>query len=197
MLIGISGKYHSGKDTVFNKIHCNMPEAERLAFGDFLKEEVAGVCGVSVDEINKNKGFFRTMLQWWGTEFRRQRFGENYWVNKVEAAIFGKWRAALNNCAPRPPFVVITDVRFPNEFEFVKKNKGIMLRVERPEKRWWRRAWKWLKSQDPRTRHTSETALDKHAFDYVIRNDGDMEALELKVMLFCDWLQKQSLKQPR
>ena len=65
------------------------------------------------------------------------------------------------------PNWIITDTRFPNEIEAIKKRGGITIRVNRdyvltggPE--------------DPKKQHESETALDKAEFDYEIDNNKDI-----------------------
>lgn len=69
------------------------------------------------------------------------------------------------------PNWLITDLRFPNEFDAVKLREGITLRINRPN---------LIKSD-----HISETALDNHEFDYVIENNSDIPHLieEVKKIL--------------
>jgi hypothetical protein len=63
---------------------------------------------------------------------------------------------------------IITDTRFPNEAEAIKKADGIIIRIERPG----------VKPINP---HPSETSLDKWDFDYVIVNDGSLADLTKKI----------------
>jgi hypothetical protein len=63
---------------------------------------------------------------------------------------------------------IITDTRFPNEAEAIKKADGIIIRVDRPG----------VKPINP---HPSETGLDDWKFDYVINNDGSLKDLTKKV----------------
>ena len=65
---------------------------------------------------------------------------------------------------------IITDVRFPNELEAIKKHNGITIRINRGLIE---RTGKMI--QEPE--HISETALDNAKFDYVIENDGTIEEL--------------------
>ena len=120
MIIGVSGKKRSGKDTVYRLIKKSAGIfAIRAAFGDQIKEEVAGVTGVNLDHIEENKEHFRPMLQWWGADFRRHYNGESYWLDKM----LEKMRSVADS-----EVLVITDVRYPNEAELVKKAGGIMIR---------------------------------------------------------------------
>lgn len=73
------------------------------------------------------------------------------------------------------PNWIITDVRFPNELEAIKKRNGIVIRVNRYD----------ITGQGKLNPHTSETALDDADFDYVLDNYGTVEDLidEVEEML--------------
>jgi hypothetical protein len=58
---------------------------------------------------------------------------------------------------------IITDLRFPNELEAIKKRNGLTIRINRPG----------LEENN----HISETALDNADFDYVIDNNTSLKAL--------------------
>ena len=88
------------------------------AFGDQIKEEVAGVTGVDLEHIEEHKERFRPMLQWWGADFRRHYKGESYWLDKMLARM---------ETITAKEVLVITDVRYPNEAELVKRAGGIMI----------------------------------------------------------------------
>ena len=70
----------------------------------------------------------RFILQFWGTEYRRKGApglyvgDDSYWLNRVKDAMEAK---------PGQSFV-ITDVRFLNEFNFVRQYGGQLMRVRRP-----------------------------------------------------------------
>ena len=96
------------------------------------------------------------MLQWWGTEFRREQCGANYWVREVH----GQLIQGIN---------LITDVRFPNEAEFVKDMGGYTVNVTRLNK-------DGSIYADPSrpADHASEIALDGYNWDFrIIVKDGD------------------------
>jgi hypothetical protein len=65
------------------------------------------------------------------------------------------------------PNWIITDLRFPNEYEAIKSREGITIRVVRPG----------INLLD----HPSETSLDNAEFDYTIVNDSTIEDLVIKV----------------
>ena len=174
MVIGISGKKRSGKDTVggmvidlFHNRRSPLP-ARRVAFADELKREVSEVTGVSLAEIEMDKDRWRPMLQWWGVEFRRYYNGEDYWIRRMR----------LNLCANADDedgsmFSVITDVRLKNEADYIRDHGGFLIRVNRET------------SNDDS--HSSETELDDYnRFHRVIENNGSLDDLREKVQEVMD-----------
>ena len=162
MLIGISGKKRSGKDTVgeimLEWLQGNLGTAARVAFADQLKEEVARATGVSLEQIESDKVRWRPILQWWGVEFRRHYFGQDYWLRKMVEKLL----------TMDEEFAVVTDVRFRDEADYIRASGGFVVRVERE-----------TGLQDG---HVSELNLDGYDdFDYVLNNHKDIDSLELKV----------------
>lgn len=165
-VIGVSGKKRSGKDTFFQMLekYSDRP-VYRLAFADTLKNEIYerilkpdGLERSMLDD-EATKEQFRTLLQWWGTEYRRRIFRDDYWLVKLSEQ--------LESYKEQDVIVVITDVRFPNEFEFIKSIGGLMVRVSRPG---------FSNSADS---HPSEIALDDEKnFDTFIDNNGTLEQFE-------------------
>lgn len=81
----------------------------------------------------------RLLMQHWGTEIRRQHYGDDYWI-----------RQAMAQCSDPNTLYVIDDVRYPNEAQAILDAGGLLYRVSR--------------SGAPRTsspHHLSEIALDK------------------------------------
>ena len=101
----------------------------------------------------------RALLQEYGTEVRRAD-DPRYWVKKVAG-----WGEDY-----RPQRLVVPDVRFRNEIEFVRALGGRYVRVDRPG----------VESVALDT-HASESELDGVEPDYVIRNDGTLKDLERRV----------------
>jgi hypothetical protein len=70
---------------------------------------------ISPDEkvrwINDNKSEVGPLLQWWGTEYRRNGTSEFYWIQKFVASALKAWQ---NN-----RHVVVDDARFENELDMV------------------------------------------------------------------------------
>lgn len=108
----------------------------------------------------------RDFLQILGTEGLRNGLHENTWVNALMADYTPAWTTNKGEHDPiqELPNWIITDTRFPNEAEAIKKVGGIIIRVERP-------------GVKPINNHPSEVGLDGYDFDYVITNDGTLEDL--------------------
>lgn len=104
----------------------------------------------------------RKFLQVFGTDVCRKTFNENIWVY----ALFNKY-VCLPNYPNTYPDWIITDCRFPNEAEEIKKRGGLIVRINRPE-------------VSALNAHISELALDDYEFDYVINNNGTEEDLIMK-----------------
>lgn len=101
----------------------------------------------------------RTLLQFYGTEFRRAQ-DPDYWVKKLFTQIY----------AERPAVALICDLRFPNEFARIKQVGGYTVKVVRTG----------FVSDVPE--HHSEKALDHVPdldWDYVISvPDGRLDLLK-------------------
>lgn len=121
------------------------------------------------NKINKNSTL-REVLQIVGTELLREGFNKNVHVASTMANIKDK-----DN-------VIITDMRFPNEMEAVKKRGGITIRVNRPCEICGGSGYHKMSCPVSKSgEHYSETALDKSEFDYVVDNDSDIQSLIEKV----------------
>lgn len=123
----------------------------------------------------------RSLLQKIGTDLFRNQLHSNTWVNATFAdykpigdiLLEGEVRRVREEDLIYPNWI-ITDMRFPNELEAVKKHNGITIRINRGLIE---RTGKMIHEPE----HISETALDNAEFDYVIENDGTIGDLIEKV----------------
>ncbi len=142
----------------------------------------------------------RLLMQLLGTEAGRNILHPNLWINilfskyKPKCSKFdskleqsGNYKCSIcENCDCLPNWI-ITDNRFLNEIQAVKKHKGITIRIERDLKlRHGYDTLEELKSKDPElykvVTHSGETELDDYQeFDYIIYNNGSLEELIEKV----------------
>lgn len=98
----------------------------------------------------KMEGKDRNVLQWWGTQFRRQYCDKDYWVNKLAERIEN-----------RKEHTVIADMRFINELDFCNRN-GVTVKVDRG-----------IIADTCKAHHQSETDLDTSNFDFYLDNKKD------------------------
>lgn len=90
-------------------------EALRITDGD-LKEEPSVYLGGRTG---------RKAMQTLGTEWGREQMGSTFWIDRFVQSARG--------VPPGTPGLVITDARFPNEFDLVRAVKGEIFRIDRPE----------------------------------------------------------------
>ena len=115
------------------------------------------------------KPTIRFLLQFIGTNLFRNQLHPDIWVNSLMA----EYKSKLSSNNPvddldwEPRFIypnfIITDTRFENELEAVKKREGITIRVNRPGL--------------TKSNHLSETSLDSATFDFIINNDKNIKHL--------------------
>ena len=151
MLIGFVGKTRSGKDTAGEHLVKNFGYT-RISFADELKRMAMKYFVLSHDECYNNKTeVSRRILQGLGV-CMREEIDTNYWVNY-----------ALKNI---PENVAITDVRFLNEADIIKKSGGILIKIERAD------------SPDIEygVDHQSEVELEQIKCDAIILNISTLES---------------------
>jgi hypothetical protein len=181
MLIGISGKLGSGKNTVadiIQKIMHKTYSLELKAYADKLKQITSLMTGVSLESCYTQEGKNIFLPEWQmtvgefqqkiGTEGMRNGVHPNAWIY----ALFANYNEKSN--------WIVTDVRFPNEAKAIKKRKGLLVRVEGDP----------AKIRENSTRnlsHPSETSLDSwKPWDYMIDNSGTLAQLKEQVEYFTE-----------
>lgn len=171
---GFSGKAGSGKNYVSEKLFLPLLTEKStlfMAFADHFKIEAIVKDKLDYDKVFGQKDEkTRVVLQKRGTEEGRDVFGPDIWINILE-----QWMKLYASRGIER--FIITDVRFPNEVEFIKKKGGKVIRIESPNRVRNRRYWEKIKDE-----HISEKALDDYKnFDYIIHNDYyDNPLLELR-----------------
>ena len=195
MIIGICGLIGAGKDTAADYL-VNWHEFRRDSFAATLKDAVSAVFDwdrellegrtkaarewrEQIDTWWANRLDMpdltpRWVLQYWGTDVFRNHFHKDIWIASLE----NKLRQTRDN-------VVISDCRFLNEVESIRRIGGRVIRI--------------VRGQDPEWFHLARTAPDKmpvkypgvHAseyswapteFDHIVENNGTIDELyrELK-----------------
>ena len=186
MIIGISGKAGSGKDTAAkmlevlyanpdisyedfaNKRYKNFADIQIVHFADSLKETAQVLFRIGEWETNTQEGK-KTTINWIGKTVRellqgigqglRDAIDPNLWVKILFANTEG-WSN-----------YIIADVRYPNEVYAIKKRNGVLIRIDR--------------KGAGAGNHSSETALDNYKeWDVHIENNSSIEDLFEAMKIF-------------
>ena len=190
MIIGVCGLIGAGKDTIADYL-VNVHGFRRDSFAASLKDAVAAIFGWDRDMIEGRtrssrewreqpdewwshrlhmKITPRLILQHWGTEVLRNHFHDEIWIASLE----NKLRQSQDD-------VVISDCRFPNEVDAIRRNGGYVIRVLRgQDPEWFIQARSHLTHDTPVPQglpHASEWAWAGTDFDRMIVNDGSMDDL--------------------
>lgn len=166
LIIGIAGKKGAGKDEVCNHIRARLPNTQRIAFADALKDEVCFAMHVTREFMETHKSHFRLILQGWGTDYRRHIYGDDYWT-KQWLYRAGKVQDGVT--------VVVPDVRFLNEALLIHELGGYVFHVQRPN---------YNEGNDS---HQSENDLSNFTeFDRRINNAGSLKQLEIETIVALD-----------
>ena len=163
-LIGFAGHQGSGKDSCAD-ILVEGRNFVKFAFADAVKTSCKALFDLSDDQlwgdskntIDERYGQSpRQLMQKLGTDFVRQMVRQSFWIDK-----FAAWYEKTTEN------VVISDVRFQDEVDIIRKLGGKVYLVQRP-------------SHPKQDFHSSEKSelLD---VDNVIANDGSLVDLSMKV----------------
>lgn len=145
-LIGICGHARSGKDTVGQYLNQTRPDTYKLAFADALKAASAAMFGIDLDkfyddELKEHPDPVwnvspRKIAQFFGTEMVRDTLdrlipgmGANFWIQRMAHTLNGQCEIVPYEA---DEVVVITDVRFQNEYDWIIENGGIIIHLTRP-----------------------------------------------------------------
>lgn len=216
-LIAICGFKGSGKDTIGNFFVLN--GFIKKSFADPLKDIVSAMFGwdrsllqgetnesrdwreqpdtwweAQLNWLSKDNPFYqfhprftpRVALQLMGTNIIRETFNDNMWILR-----FRKELLKLKD-----EKIVLTDVRFINELDEIRKNDGIIIRVKRDNDPSW---YNLAESVNMGTAslleisefhslgiHPSETNWIGYQYDHIVENNGSLVDLTIKLQKLID-----------
>lgn len=204
MIVGIAGFIGSGKDTIADYL-ITFKGFRRMSYAGPLKDAISAIFGWDRDLLEGNTKYSREwrdkidpwwaerldikhltprwVLQQWGTEVGRRAFHDDIWIASVE----NKLRTLQDN-------IVISDCRFPNELNSIKRAGGITIRVSRGENPIWydaavqhnkgyytegyKAARKVLEDHNVHASEFSSVGLD---YDFCVENNGTVDDLHRKI----------------
>jgi hypothetical protein len=149
-LIGIAGRAGSGKSTVASFLTASYQNVYEEAFADPLKAACAAAFHLDVGHFsdpafkNEPHNYWgvspRKIAQYAGTELFRTymanllgaEVSDNFWVRTLEGRLAGILDAPPNEGYYKPgDTVIISDVRFQNEYDWIVANGGNVIHVNR------------------------------------------------------------------
>lgn len=177
MLIGLTGKAGSGKDTVGEILRAEHGFV-LMSFAYPIKQMICGLLGVPMEQWNDREWreaelpIFgkspRYLAQTIGTEWGRDCVHPDLWLNLALARRKVRERIA------------ITDVRFDNEAKKIQDLGGTIIDVRgRP-------------TDSAGMQHASERGLREVPWVYVVENSGTLEDLARLVSQAVNWLEEGS-----
>ena len=181
-IIGLMGHQGVGKNFIADLLLKNLPIKNTIiiAFADHFKVDCICKHNCDYNKIFGEKDFeTRRLLQKVGTEEGRNKFGKNIWINVVET-----WIKLLNERGVER--FIISDVRFVNEADWVKKINGILIKIDAP-KRFKKRLEKETNNNkeliEKIKNHRSEIMIDRFKeYDILVKNDFD-DNLEIEKII--------------
>lgn len=158
-IIGITGKKRSGKDTFAQPLIQN--GFTRFAFADPVKEVARVMFGVPVDADPSDPAPYfpsvdaRYIWQKVGTEASRDVFHQRVWIHNLHQRVLdsGKKR------------IVITDVRFDDEAEWIRSQGGVLVHVFR------------IAAENSGDTHRSENGVSTEFITHSVANNSTIENL--------------------
>lgn len=181
-LIALAGRAGAGKDTVAAMIHDALTDygldgtiEERFARP--IYDGVQAMFGLDVERLDRAQKEAvvdwigrspRALLQLLGTEFGRELVDPDIWVRCLEQRL-GEISLLADD------WVVVTDLRFPNELAWVRRKGGAVWWVERH-------------GIAPVRAHASEQSVTAADCSRVIKNLGTLDDLATEVVRAVDEL---------
>ena len=218
IILGLSGKKGSGKDTVAD-ILCETLEAApiKAAFADALYDEVSEYFGVSVEDLRRRQTKETPMERLAFSQCRLSNFHafalEHHtgpvahyidWLNQPRSPreALQMWGQEFRRDEDPDYWVkileqrllqagrpaIVTDVRNINERSFILRCGAQHWKIENAR----------VTPTGATSQHVSETTMDNFSFDYVIHNDGTLDELKSSVLAASPLLEpKPSVPRPR
>lgn len=199
IIIGISGKMGTGKNYIsdnyivphfINYYQKQNPDKILVpyyySFGTGVKIELYGRNkSLNFHNLFIDKKDTRNIIREYATNIKKN-FDDDIWIREIDLQmqIQTKQLSLLNN--KYIPLFIIQDVRFPNEYTFIKNKTSdhLLIRIEAFDRNYIR-----IKHENIDPNHISEIALDNTKFQYIIYNNiSNVHTIEYQVICIMNHL---------
>lgn len=202
MIIGICGFISSGKDTTAEYLS-NNHKFIRLSFAGTVKDSLSCIFNWNRDYLEgstiESRIWRETVDKWWSTRLNipnftprwamqnyatnimRNHFHNDIWVACIERKILTLLESDPNQN------IVITDCRFPNEIDILKRLGAKLWWICRDIPKWYKMAITNINKGchelifDNQSIHYSEWAWINNEFDKIIYNNSDLSNLNKQI----------------
>ena len=173
LIVAFTGSAGSGKDTAGNFLKEEYG-FEKMAFADPLKNGIAELFAIDREVLDNNilkerpikewnNHSPRKLMQWLGTDVLRKEICDEFFLNHMAIRLN---KSNANN-------IVITDVRFDIEAEFIRWLGGSIIQIKR----------EYNPLRGSTVSHVSEKGIKSDLIDFVVENNGTYEQLFEKLDL--------------
>jgi len=192
LLIGAVGHARAGKDTAEDYLSNNYVNVWGEAFAAPIKRALSAMYGIPLEHFDdpqfkevKNDYWGsspRELAQYFGTEVVRDNLSTRFWIAKMYALLSGlQTDPNVEGEYNEEDVVIITDVRFQNEYEWILSEGGIILHILRPGH----------EGKVGIPGHSSEVGIkmlldDATKIHYTINNEGTLEEFHSKIRIFAN-----------
>ena len=182
-IIGLCGNKRAGKDSFADHLISKYKTIQKYSFAGPLKKacqimfclSAEQIDGTLKETVDKRWGLSpRQIFQTFGTDLIRneypklvpgskvEKIGSSFWVYRFQI-----WYENWIKENPKK-VLIITDIRFPDEFEVLKNMGGTIIKITRP-------------SYSINDNHISEKNISKIDGDYHIINEGTLNEYQNKI----------------
>lgn len=168
-LIGIAGKAGSGKDVAADFLRTRY-NFDQYKMSGQIKAGLAAMFDLDPSAVEGSKErtlvgdvTIRQALQTLGTDWGRNLLHSGIWIEGL-ARRWDELNAFNHVTYGELPGLVISDIRFDNEADWITNNGGVVIRIDRP---------RCMNSRSVPD-HASEQGIDEACIDTVVDNDCEI-----------------------
>ena len=185
-IIAICGFQSSGKDTIASYLVERL-NFKKLSFAACLKDIVSIMFDWPRDKLEgltkEDRKWREEVDEWWATELNMPNLTPRYVLQYFGTELFRVhwnqdiWLKVIEKKINQYRNIVITDCRFPNEIEMLKKYNAKFIHIHRQMPSWFKSYQEGNDVEEASKLHISEKEWIRTNPDFIINNDGTLDEL--------------------